>query len=188
MSVKSLILSAFALCLAACATAPAPALVEAPAADFVRSEYKLGVSDKLRMIVFDEPTLTGEYVVSPTGHLVLPLIGEVLAADQSVVSLKQTIEGKYRAGYLREPNVTLEVLTFRPYYILGEVTRPNEYPYTPDLTVAKAVATAGGFTYRANTTRVLIRHANENDEKAYPLNSTLPVHPGDTIRIVERLF
>jgi len=140
------------------------------------------------MIVFGDPSLTGEYVVSPAGNMSLPLIGDVKAQGRTVTELKIDIETKYRSGYLLQPNVSLEVLTFRPFFILGEVNKPGEYPFTADLTVAKAVATAGGYTYRANTKRVFIRHAGEDAAKPYPLDSSLPVAPGDEVRISERYF
>ncbi len=82
----------------------------------------------------------------------------------------------------------MEVLNYRPFYILGEVNKPGEYPYTNGLTVMNAVATAEGFTYRANTKRVFIKRADTSEEQEYPLNSTTPVAPGDTIRVAERFF
>ena len=90
--------------------------------------------------------------------------------------------------YLRAPSVSVEVANYRPFFILGEVARPGTYPYAVDLTVLNAVATAGGFTYRANEHRVYIRHACQADERAYALTPSTPVLPGDTIRIGERLF
>ena len=91
-------------------------------------------------------------------------------------------------AYIRNPNVSAEVVNYRPFFILGEVQRPGTYPYSASLTVLNAVATAGGFTYRANQNRVFIRHANENVERSYPLTVATPVLPGDTVRIGERLF
>jgi polysaccharide export outer membrane protein len=84
--------------------------------------------------------------------------------------------------------VSVEVTNYRPFFILGEVQRPGSYPYAIDLTVMNAVATAGGFTYRANRSRVFIRHANAAEERAYDLTATTPVMPGDTVRIGERIF
>jgi polysaccharide export outer membrane protein len=92
------------------------------------------------------------------------------------------------AQYIRNPNVSVEVLTYRPFFILGEVQRPGTYPYSANLVVMNAVATAGGFTYRANRSRVFIKHAGATDELEYRLDSTTPVLPGDTVRIGERLF
>ena len=157
----------------------------APTAD---ADYRLGAGDKLRMIVFGEENLTGEYVVSAEGRLALPLIGEVMAKDISVGQLRQIVEGKYKQGYLKEPSISLEVLTYRPFYILGEVNKPGEYPYTSGLTVMKAVATAQGYTYRANTKKVFIKHTGGAAEQPYQVDSQTLVAPGDVIRVAERFF
>jgi polysaccharide export outer membrane protein len=151
-------------------------------------DYRLGAGDKLRMIVFGEENLTGEYVVSAEGRLALPLIGEVMAKDLSVGQLRQIIEEKYKQGYLKQPSVSLEVLTYRPFYILGEVNKPGEYPYTSGLTVMKAVATAQGYTYRANTKKVFIKHTGGTAEQPYQVDSQTLVAPGDVIRVAERFF
>lgn len=152
------------------------------------SDYHLGAGDKLRLTVFGEDNLSGQYVVSTTGKLAIPLIGEINAQGASTAEVERMIDAKLRDGYLRDPRVSLEVMTYRPFYILGEVSRPGEYPYTADLTVVKAVATANGYTYRANTKRVYIKHVGEAVEKPYPAGSTTMVAPGDTIRVTERLF
>ena len=152
------------------------------------ADYRLGAGDKLRMIVFGEENLTGEYVVSAEGRLALPLIGEVMAKDISVGQLRQIVEGKYKQGYLKEPSISLEVLTYRPFYILGEVNKPGEYPYTSGLTVMKAVATAQGYTYRANTKKVFIKHTGGAAEQPYQVDSQTLVAPGDVIRVAERFF
>uniref|UniRef100_B0T455 Polysaccharide export protein n=1 Tax=Caulobacter sp. (strain K31) TaxID=366602 RepID=B0T455_CAUSK len=164
------------------ATATATA---APTADV---DYRLGPGDKLRMIVFGEENLTGEYVVSAEGRLALPLIGEIMAKDISVGQLRQIVEEKYKQGYLKEPSISLEVLTYRPFYILGEVNKPGEYPYTSGLTVMKAVATAQGYTYRANTKKVFIKHTGSAAEQRYEVDSQTLVAPGDVIRVAERFF
>ena len=151
-------------------------------------EYHLGAGDKVRVIVYGEESLSGEFFVSGGGTISFPLIGEVPAAGQNVTSLQEAIAARLRDGYLKEPRVSVEVLTYRPFYILGEVNRPGEYPYTNNLTVMNAVATAQGFTYRADTKRVFVKRAVDASEQAYPLTSTTPVAPGDTIRIGERFF
>jgi protein involved in polysaccharide export with SLBB domain len=150
--------------------------------------YKLGPGDKLRIITFDEPQLTGEFLVDSTGTVSLPLIGEVPANGRTVGDVQGDIVGRLKDGFIKEPSVSIEVLTFRPFYILGEVNKPGEYPYTSDLTVVNAVATAGGFTYRANEHRVLIKHQGASAEERVLLTPTTKVRPGDTIRVVERYF
>jgi protein involved in polysaccharide export with SLBB domain len=159
-----------------------------PRASDVKADYRLGAGDKVRVTVYGEPNLTGEYYVSSRGTLSVPLIGDVPAAGQTVPQIAEAVRTKLADGYIRDPKVAAEVLTYRPYYILGEVNKPGEYPYTSDLTVMNAVATAGGFTYRAQTKKVLIRHAQSDKEIEAPLTATTPVEAGDTVRIKERFF
>jgi polysaccharide export outer membrane protein len=162
---------------------------EAPAAGPASNfEYKLGAGDKLRIIVFGEDSLTGEFFVSGGGKVSFPLIGEVDAVGRTIPELQKAIEAKLADGYLKQPKVSAEVLNYRPFYILGEVMKPGEYPYTNGLTVLNAVATASGFTYRADTHKVFIRRASTTGEMPEPLTPTTPVEPGDTIRIGERFF
>ena len=152
-------------------------------------DYKLGAGDKVRIIVFGESDLTGEFdVPGGVGTISFPLIGDVQAGGLTVGELQAEIEAKLKDGYLKDPRVSIEVLNYRPFYILGEVTKPGEYPYTNGLTVLNAVATANGFTYRADTRHVFIKRANDPVEHEYPLTSDIPVAPGDTIRIKERFF
>jgi len=151
-------------------------------------EYRLGASDQLRVTVFGEPELSGEYVLDGTGTVSLPLIGEVSAIDLTVREFQRAVEARYADGYLRAPRINAEVLNYRPFYILGEVRQPGEYPYTNGLTVLNAVATAGGFTYRANETFILIRGADDQQESRVKLDPTTKVLPGDTIRVDERFF
>ena len=155
---------------------------------YVGSEYRLGPGDKIRLIVFGEESLSGQFVVSGNGKVSLPLVGDVSAASLTVGEFQEEVVAALRQGYLKEPRVSAEVLTYRPFYILGEVNKPGEYPYSSGLTVLNAVATAGGFTYRAQTKRVYIRRHSETEEKPYDLGSETPVSPGDTIRIGERFF
>ena len=150
--------------------------------------YRLGTADKVRIIVFNEPTLSGEFTVSDSGGLSLPLIGEVAAAGRTPREVTQDIEQKYADGYLRSPHVSLDLLTYRPFYILGEVTKPGEYPYEAGLTVMNAVASASGFTYRANKHKVFLKRAGEAAEHEVLLTPTLQVFPGDTVRVGERYF
>ncbi|MEO1324334.1 MAG: SLBB domain-containing protein, partial [Pseudomonadota bacterium] len=98
------------------------------------------------------------------------------------------IAQRYSDGYLRDPRVNAEVMNYRPFYILGEVRTPGEYPYTSGLTILNAVATAGGFTYRANDDVILIRGAEDTEEYRVRLDPSTPILPGDTIRVIERFF
>jgi polysaccharide export outer membrane protein len=151
-------------------------------------EYKLGSGDKLRLIIFGEPDLSGEFTISGDGVVSLPLIRDVRAAGLTASQLQANVENAFKEGYLKDPRVSIEVLTFRPFYILGEVVKPGEYPYSNGITVVNAVALASGFSYRANQKKVLIRHAGATTEEEVPLTSATLVAPGDTIRIAERYF
>ncbi len=151
------------------------------------TEYRLGPGDQLRITVFNEAELTGQYVVGSQGTISYPLVGTVQASGLTLAEFSQALQEALGA-YIRQPNVSVEVANYRPFFILGEVQRPGTYPYSANLTVLNAVATAGGFTYRANQGRVYIRHANEAQERVYELTIATPVLPGDTIRIGERLF
>ena len=151
-------------------------------------QYRLGAGDKIRIIVFGEDSLTGEFYVSDSGTIAFPLVGAVKAGGLTIPELQQNITDKLADGYLKMPRVSAEVLNYRPFFILGEVMKPGTYPYTTGLTVLNAVATAEGFTYRADTKKVYIKRAASDKESAQPLTSSTEVQPGDTIRIGERLF
>jgi polysaccharide export outer membrane protein len=150
--------------------------------------YALGSGDKLRITVYGEDKLTGEYLVDNGGAIAFPLIGAVQARGLTPAALGERIAGALRQGYLDAPSVSIDVLNYRPYYILGEVNKPGEYPYADSLTIFSAVAKAEGFTYRADERRVYIRHKNEGGEALYRLDGATPVLPGDTIRVLERKF
>ncbi len=150
--------------------------------------YALGTGDQVRITVFGQPDLSGEFEVSGAGAISMPLIGQILVVGKTTPSLEQAITTKLADGFLREPRVSAEVINYRPFYILGEVSTPGEYPYASGLSVLNAVASAGGFTYRANKKTVYIKSIGGLDEEAFQLNSQVLVRPGDTIRIGERLF
>jgi protein involved in polysaccharide export with SLBB domain len=171
---------------AALAQAPAAA-PSAPVAD-VAGDYQLGSADRVRVIVFNEPSLSGEFVVNANGALSMPLIGDVMARGRTTGQIAGAIADLLRGGYVLEPKVSIDVLTFRPFYILGEVNKAGEYPYSSGLTVDAAVALAGGFTYRASRKKVTIRHMADEKAQKVDLTPDLRVLPGDTIRIGERYW
>lgn len=150
--------------------------------------YRLGTGDQVRVTVFGEPDLSGTFSVDGSGEMALPLIGEMTVASLTLREFEGLVDERLRAGYLKEPKVSAEVVSFRPFYILGEVEKPGTYPFQSGLTVLNAVATAEGFTYRANQRHVFIRRAGDENEAKVPLTSTTQVQPGDTIRIGERFF
>jgi polysaccharide export outer membrane protein len=151
-------------------------------------DYRLGTGDKLRIIVFGEDDLGGEYVVDAGGYIRLPLVGQLKASGLSPGEFERQMITVLQEGYLKDPRVSIEVLNFRPFYILGEVNKPGEYPYSSEMSVLNAVAKAGGYTYRANTSNVLIRRAGATREEAAPADHTTKIAPGDIIRIRERFF
>lgn len=144
--------------------------------------------EKIKVTVFGEDRLSGEYEIDPAGFVSLPLAGTVKAAGLSKPELEKELARKFRGEYLRNPKVTVDVASFRPFYILGEVGKPGEYPFKSGLNVMSAIALAGGSTYRASRSNVLIQHIGENGFREYPLSPTIPVLPGDLVRIPERYF
>lgn len=152
--------------------------------------YILGPGDRVRITVFGEDRLSGEYVVTSTGELSFPLIGNVAVKGSSIADLQSLLRTRLSAGYLKDPRITAEVLIFRPFYVLGEVARPGQYPYVDGLTIQQAIATAGGYTYRAKRTKVYLRGPQKQDESAVDLKKDplKGVGPGDTIRVAERFF
>ncbi len=150
-------------------------------------DYRLGSGDRLRISVYGEEELTGEFVVSTTGVVSYPLIGDHPAQGKTVAEFTESLRTAL-TRYVLRPSMSVEVLNYRPFFILGEVQTPGTYPYSGGLNVMNAVATAGGFSYRADTRRVFIKHADEIAEREYALTSTTSVLPGDTVRIPERRF
>lgn len=156
---------------------------------FAQSEnvYRLGAGDQLRITVYQEEDLSGEFEVSDTGEVSLPLIGGVTAASRTIDELKDAIEVAFKDGYLRNPQVSIEVLNYRPFYVIGEVNDPGSYPYRSGLDVLTAVAMGGGFTFRADENDITIQRAGDPENKIRVRKST-KVLPGDVIRVDERLF
>lgn len=165
-------------------TAPAPA---SPAAQ-AETSYKLGSGDKLRVTVFGEEDLSGQYDVDGNGIVRLPLIGQVQAGGLTLLQFEEEVRIKLADGYLVTPRVSVEVTNYRPFYILGEVGRPGEYPYVSGMTILNAVALAGGYTNRANVRSVFVRRNGDTKEEALPADETTRISPGDIIRVAERFF
>lgn len=180
------------LVLAGCAAASQPVVSTgeryAAVSDQEDDNYQLGAGDKIRVTVFNEETLSGEFSVGTEGAVSLPLIGDVAAKGKTPQQLATEVQSKLADGYLREPKVSIEVSSYRPFFILGEVKAPGQYPYASGMTVMNAIATAQGFTPRAAKKVVYIRRANTNTEVPMALTPTLRVLPGDTIRLGERYF
>jgi polysaccharide export outer membrane protein len=149
---------------------------------------RLQPGDKIKVLVFGEDKLSGEYDIGPSGTVSLPLAGTVPASGLTPAELEQALARKFRSEYLKDPRVTVTVAALRPIYIFGEVGKPGEYPYKSGLTVVSVTALAGGATYRANQSTVLIQHAGEVAMKEYPFSPSVPVLPGDTIQVQQRYF
>ncbi len=149
-------------------------------------QYKVGQGDQLRVIVFGEEDLSGEFFVDEQGSVSLPLIGEVMVGERTIRQVEEDIETKLKDGYLLQPQVNVEVLNFRPFYILGEVNQPGAYPFVSGMTVLKAVSLAGGYTYRAKSSSMLVTRGQSNEES--PITEESFVLPGDIIRVPERFF
>ena len=150
--------------------------------------YTLGSGDKIRVTVFDEKDLSGEFEVSGEGEVSLPLIGNVSAVGKNLRQLEDDIETKLKDGFLKNPRVSIDVMNYRPFYILGEVNEPGSYPYVNGMTVLNAVALGGGFTYRANKDKITIIRASNASRTPETINPEAVVLPGDVLRVEERFF
>lgn len=144
--------------------------------------------EKIKITVYNEPSLTGDYDVDPNGMVSLPLAGTVKAVGLTQAQLEKELAQKFRSEYLRNPKVTVTILQFRPIYIVGEVERQGEYPFKPGLNVLTAMAAAGGGTYRSSRSHVLIQHFGESGMKEYPQQASTMILPGDLIKVPERYF
>ena len=158
------------------------------AAPAPRAGYTLDAGDKLRVVVFGQDGLTNSYSVDAGGNITMPLIGTVTARGLSTAELSAAIGAKLRQGFIREPHVAVEIETYRPFFILGEVTYPGQYPFVANMTVETAVAIAGGFTPRAYHTDVVLSRTVGGQTIRATVPVTTPVRPGDTITINERWF
>ncbi|MCI0429378.1 MAG: polysaccharide export protein [Rhodospirillales bacterium] len=150
--------------------------------------YTLGTGDRVRVTVFGEPDLSGEFEVDATGKISLPLIGDVRIAGLQMRDAEKAIANSLAQGYLANPRVNVEVLNYRPFYIIGEVNAPGSYPYVNGMSVLTAVALAGGYTYRARQDRVVITRAADPQRREVRAAPETPVLPGDIIRVPERFF
>jgi protein involved in polysaccharide export with SLBB domain len=149
---------------------------------------QLQPGDKIRVTVFGEDKLSGEYELDQSGQISLPLAGTIQAEGLTQTQLEQALAQKFRSEYLKNPKVTVTIATLRPFYITGEVQKPGEYAYKSGLNVLTAIAIAGGPTYRASRSSVQIQRRGETSMRDYPVSASVPILPGDVIRIPERYF
>lgn len=173
-----------ALATTACVTTiPAQDTASAP-----KTEYRLGTGDHIRLIVFGHENLSGEFTVGTAGTISFPLILETQVSGLSIEELEQTITDKLSPDYLIEPRVSIEVLEYRDIYILGEVRTPGKYAYIPDLTVQKAAAIAGGYTYRAKEDSAELTRQNDGNIQTQTVSHKAIILPGDTVVIKRKWF
>jgi len=152
------------------------------------SDYRLGAGDRVRVTVYGEEDLSGEFQVDSAGYIRLPLIGQVQASGHSAYQLEGNVEASLENGYLKNPRVSIEVTTYRPFYIIGQVNRPGQYAYVSNMSALDAIGLAGGFTEHAVESTVRIRHEGEGKEHAVAPDETVKVRPGDVIRVDQTLF
>lgn len=151
-------------------------------------EYSLGPGDKVRVTVFGQENMSGEFSVTGAGDISLPFVGKIRAGGLTVTELESAIVNMLRPDYLKNPRVSVEVLNYRPFDIIGEVRRPGSYPYRNGMTVLNAVAMAGGFTYRAREDEFYIQRANDPAGAKQEAGPNTTVMPGDLIEVRERFF
>jgi polysaccharide biosynthesis/export protein len=162
------------------ATAPMPVAYDVA--------YRLDAGDKLRVVVYGQEGLTNSYAIDAGGAITMPLIGSVPARGRTPAELASAITARLRSGYIRDPSVAVEIESYRPFFILGEVAAPGQYPYVPNMSVESAVAIAGGFSPRARRDRVTLTHTDASGSSRYVVPLGTPLGPGDTVFVGERWF
>ncbi len=172
--------STYAPAQAAYAAAPMPVAHD--------TAYRLDAGDRLRVVVYGQEGLTNTYAIDAGGSITMPLIGAVPARGRTPAGLAAEISGKLRSGYIRDPSVAVEVEAYRPFFILGEVAAPGQYPYVPNMSVESAVAIAGGFSPRAQRDRVTLTHTDNAGLSRAVVPLGTPLSPGDTVLVGERWF
>jgi len=173
------------------AMSPAPTAVAyaaAPAPVRYDAAYRLDAGDKLRVVVYGQEGLTNTYAIDAGGSITMPLIGSVPARGRTPAGLASEITAKLRNGYIRDPSVAVEIEAYRPFFILGEVAAPGQYPYVPNMSVESAVAIAGGFSPRARRDRVTLTHTDASGSARIVVPLGTALSPGDTVLVGERWF
>ena len=150
--------------------------------------YRLDAGDRLRIVVYGQEGLTNTYAIDAGGSITMPLIGSVPARGRTPAGLAADIATRLRGGFIREPSVAVEIEAYRPFFILGEVAAPGQYPYVPNMTVESAVAIAGGFSPRARRDRVTVTHTDASGTGRYVVPPGTSLSPGDTVLVGERWF
>lgn len=187
---RAVVLAALCGLAAACASSDLPLISAAQANSELTSGYRIDAGEKLKVTVFDEETLTGEYDVGFGGVLSLPLLEPIVVKDKDTTEVARLIEARLAdGGYVLDPRVSIEIVDHRSFFILGEVTTPGEYAHNGELTLEQAVAKAGGFTPRADKHKVILKRQTWEAGRLIDLDQmALQVAPGDTITIRESFF
>ncbi|MDO9060314.1 MAG: polysaccharide biosynthesis/export family protein [Bradyrhizobium sp.] len=170
---------------------PAPVAVAyaaTPAPGRYDTAYRLDAGDRLRVVVYGQEGLTNTYAIDAGGSITMPLIGAEPARGKTPAGLAADITARLRNGFIREPSVAVEIEAYRPFFILGEVAAPGQYPYVPNMTVESAVAIAGGFSPRALRDRVTITHTDPSGSMRFIVPLGTALSPGDTVLVGERWF
>jgi polysaccharide biosynthesis/export protein len=193
-TIKILAVAATVVALAACdttsgaidsATAALPATSALPGT----AAYVLAPGDKLKVNVFNEPDLTGEFQIDEKGNIAFPLVGEIAAGGMALDDFRNSLVEHLRNGYVRQPRVTVGILNYRPINIIGEVRNAGQYPYRPGVSAQDIAAIAGGYTYRANQNTIYVTRGQDAKPVTVELDEGhYAILPGDTIRIPERYF
>ena len=191
----AMLVAAMVFCMSAAVLAQAQPRVQGAIQEASRSAvpagegYRLGSGDRVRITVYGQPELTGEYAIDGGGQLSFPLIGILRAGGMTADELEKALVGRLQPDYLKNPSVSVEVLTYRPFYIVGEVRTPGSYPFVTGMTVLNAVALAGGFTYRARESSFYVTRPDSNGGRArLDATADTPIRPGDIITVRERYF
>jgi polysaccharide export outer membrane protein len=168
--------------------APMPVGYAEPPPVSYDASYHLDAGDRLRVVVYGQEGLTNTYAIDAGGAITMPLIGAVAARGRTPAGLAADIAARLRGGFIRDPSVAVEIEAYRPFFILGEVAAPGQYPYVPNMTVESAVAIAGGFSPRARRDRVTVTHTDAAATGRYVVPPGMSLSPGDTVLVGERWF
>jgi len=168
--------------------APVPVAYAAAAPVRYDAAYHLDAGDRLRVVVYGQEGLTNTYAIDAGGSITMPLIGQVAARGRTPAGLAAEISGRLRNGFIRDPSVAVEIEAYRPFFILGEVAAPGQYPYVPNMTAESAVAIAGGFSPRARRDSVTLTHTDASGTGRFVVPPGTPISPGDTVLVGERWF
>ncbi|MDP2332570.1 MAG: polysaccharide biosynthesis/export family protein [Reyranella sp.] len=152
-------------------------------------EYRVAPGDKIRVVVLSDTELSGDYEVDSTGLISPRMAGRVSVVGMTTVEIEAMLRNRYRAdGYLRDPKLSVDLIARRPFYIVGEITKPGAFPYVNGINVLQAVAIAGGYTRRASKTRITVKRFNSTAGEEETVTEDSPIGPGDVIRVPERWF